>query len=904
MSRLFFVFILLFVGTSFIYSQLSEGGTPPGFSLSNVLKSSVQPQVVEPGFDLSTLLKEDSLDAEIGAPLRFGCLIPVAFDLQKDGQTLAADDGLRLLSLSIQAPGAIATMLYYDEFYIPEGGRLFIYNQEKTAVLGAYTHQTNPQGREFATELLPGDAFIVEYVFPKDGKQTEPRIRISDLGYGYNHLDRYRTESRATGFGSSQNCEVNVNCPEGDNWQDHKKGVARMSVRIGSFIYFCTGSLVNNTSEELIPYFLSAHHCFYDNSNTQANFSQILFYFHYELAGCDASGTEPKAKTLTGAELLVDIPLAGGSDGALLRLSDNVPESYDVFYNGWDVNNTAPSSGVGIHHPSGDVKKISTYTSSATSTTWNGQGGVGATRAHWDVRFAKTANGHGVTEGGSSGSPLFNPDGRIVGTLSGGTSTCAQPSGSNLYGKLWYHWDQATQQMSSFLDPGNTGARVLNGRYHGVSRVEFRADDQDIYTGDSVRFENLSSGTSQFLWSFPGGSPLSSTETSPTVHYHTAGEYEVVLTANPGTVGEQSDTLRYIAVKERPGTLIPNTLSATYNTENTEVVDLSWDVYVDDVQKADLVRIGAESFPEESASKSLSWYTGSPYYIFGLTGAGTFSVFSSWKPSDLMFYREMTIKSLSLVVSDQSSAGDYTLSVRLKILQDGEEVYSQDIPSITYNKVVDVALTTPVQVDLSKSLMFGYELSQSAAGNPVFMDNSALIETRNVVHLNNQFNYLENLLDDPGNLCVAALVEVKEYLPYTFNVYRDGILLASGLRETVYSDTVASGGNGEHCYQVSTSFRANGTESRLSDAVCLSSGSSSADDDVVKVYTLPLEGILSLECSKEIQDVTISDSSGMLIYRLMKSGTCLKIDTRMWPSGVYLLTVRTAAGRSVHKVVK
>lgn len=57
-------------------------------------------------------------------------------------------------------------MLYYETFYLPEGGKLFIYNAEKTHLLGAYTSQTNPDGKSFATEFVAGDDIILEYEPP------------------------------------------------------------------------------------------------------------------------------------------------------------------------------------------------------------------------------------------------------------------------------------------------------------------------------------------------------------------------------------------------------------------------------------------------------------------------------------------------------------------------------------------------------------------------------------------------------------------------------------------------------------------------------------------------------------------------------------------------------------------
>ena len=148
---------------------------------------------------------------------------------------------------------------------------------------------------------------------------------------------------------------------------------------------------------------------------------------------------------MVGCTRKASTPVENGSDGLLLLLNDEIPDDYNVFFNGWDRSNMLSLSGVGIHHPSGDYMKISTYGNYPTeSITWRNSdvGKTGATNAHWNATFDATLNGHGVTEGGSSGSPLFNSKGLIIGTLSGGSSSCELPEGLNLYGKLYYHWNK------------------------------------------------------------------------------------------------------------------------------------------------------------------------------------------------------------------------------------------------------------------------------------------------------------------------------------------------------------------------------------------------------------------------------------------------------------------------------
>ena len=174
-----------------------------------------------------------------------------------------------------------------------------------------------------------------------------------------------------------------------------------------------------------------------------------------------------------------------GSDFLLLQLGSATNEAatittlksanFNAYWNGWDANSTANTGGgVGIHHPSGDIKKISTYTVTPTSASFGGK----VQNTHWDLTWAGTTNGHGITEGGSSGSPLFAYNGgssRIIGTLTGGSTYCNALTAIDEYGKVSYHWQSngttTKKRLSTYLDPSNTGVKVLNGSYNPCTRA-------------------------------------------------------------------------------------------------------------------------------------------------------------------------------------------------------------------------------------------------------------------------------------------------------------------------------------------------------------------------------------------------------------------------------------------------
>lgn len=400
-----------------------------------------------------------------GTYIETGISLAVNTGINDAGTWTDMPDGSKIWRLTLKAPGANALAVIYDRFTLPEGGKLWLYNAYRNQVAGAFTEKNNPVSKHFSTELIQGEEVTLEYLQPA-GSKTLPEIHIQELAYNYvplKMLSKYDIGNRekSTGWGNSASCHVNVNCsPEGDNWQLQKRGVAEIYLKNGSSYGWCSGTLINTTAGDGTPYFLTADHCGGDAPS--GDFDYWQFYFGYESSGCSIPGSEPSYNTITGCQLKADGPIAGGSDFLLLLLNTTPPLGYNPVYNGWDRSNSGSYNGVGIHHPMGDIKKISSYTTSLVTANYTGC----MSSAHWRVEWAQTSNGWGVTEGGSSGSPIFNSDGRQIGTLTGGASYCTATSDPDYYGKIYVHWDQngssSSQKLQPWLDPGNTGATTTN----------------------------------------------------------------------------------------------------------------------------------------------------------------------------------------------------------------------------------------------------------------------------------------------------------------------------------------------------------------------------------------------------------------------------------------------------------
>jgi hypothetical protein len=477
-NPLHFLLIFLIASLTPVAAQISAPGVPASFS-KNLPADSV-PTFKIPAPDTETLLREDAFTDKHGIAMRFAQNQPTHIDLAKEGLWQQLGDVSQICRLAITSAGAQALIMYYSNFEIPAGAQLFLYDEQQRQVAGAFTSTNNRNGGAFATQMIYGATTILEYYQPA-GNSEPPNIVIAEVGYVYRTAE---TIYGTRGFGGSDFCEVNVACPEGELWQQQARGVARIIVKQSTSSVWCSGSLLNNTLLDHTPWLLTADHC--GPNATQSDMDQWVFYFKYQSPDCEnpTSDSAFRFYTMVGA---TKVASAGGtevkSDFKLLLLNETIPDAYEPFYNGWSAEETPSTQGVTIHHPQGDIKKISTYNQPLISDSWTAVPGT-----HWRVTWAQTQTNWGVTEGGSSGSPLFNPDGLIVGQLTGGTASCNHATSPDYYGKFSYSWDQSDtlpeHQLKPWLDPNNMGVLALEG-ITSLTEIEKAARNVTIFPNPS-----------------------------------------------------------------------------------------------------------------------------------------------------------------------------------------------------------------------------------------------------------------------------------------------------------------------------------------------------------------------------------------------------------------------------------
>lgn len=441
LSFLFFSFCVLNLS-----AQTSNQGFPTSWSVKEAMTAAEYYKM--PAFDLEKQQKIDAINDASGLhPWQFGYEHNVQLGLDNSGTWNKLPNGDRIWQIEFESEGALTLNLLLDDFFMPPGAKMYLFNPDSKEYRGAYTDRNNNPERMLGTTLIQGQRLILEYFEPAD-QTGKGSLNISMVVHGYRNLGSYDYAKAIKGLNDAGACNHDVLCPLGIGWEDQINSVAMIIVGgSGS----CTGALVNNTSNDGTPYFLSANHC----GTSPGNW---VFRFNWDspVAVCaqNTSSQDPGGpyNEINGASLKAN---NSGSDFALMELN-NTPTGA-VYYAGWDRSGNPVTQSTGIHHPRGDVKKICREDDPLTALNWNGA-------ASWEVADWD----QGVTEPASSGSPLFDQNQLLIGQLYGGSAACSGTNDNNLddnYGRFSVSWDgpNASSRLKDWLDPANTNDTFIVG---------------------------------------------------------------------------------------------------------------------------------------------------------------------------------------------------------------------------------------------------------------------------------------------------------------------------------------------------------------------------------------------------------------------------------------------------------
>lgn len=483
---LILVFFIPFIS---VYSQEIEEQLLP---TSNIGLRNV-PILELPAIDLETIRVEDSInDLDKSIPWRYGILRPIIVNLENDCQWTTLENGDRLWRVGIKSPEAINISINFDDFHLPDGGMMQLYNEDRSDVSKIFTSLENRGLKKLGSWYIHGETIFAEYYQPS-GTNQPVELNIGSIIHGY-RLGRVNdilgNSNAGRGINDSGACNYDVNCSIGQDFDSKKdfvkKAVALLNLGNG---YLCSAALINNTAQDKKPLLLTANHCL---DNSDPTYWSVRFNWTSPNPVCaeeEQSADIQSNFTMSGTQYRAS---NSASDFALVELFNEIPASWDVAFAGWDRSDITPDFQVGIHHPNGDIMKICRDNDPASKEDANGT-------QVWLINGVSAGNGNGwdigTTESGSSGSPLFNQDGRIIGQLYAGQSFCNGTENNNdydVYGRIAVSWDAGTTpetRLMDWLDPSGSGTTIIDGLSNALNTPDFELSGQlEVYPNPAAQY--------------------------------------------------------------------------------------------------------------------------------------------------------------------------------------------------------------------------------------------------------------------------------------------------------------------------------------------------------------------------------------------------------------------------------
>ena len=489
------LFTFLLVVQVSLHSQISYGGKPY-FPQSVELRFSANPAFFQmPPFDLDSLLEDDQLnESSMRGSYRFAHKFYTNIEKSRDAQLVVLPDGTRVWTLTIQSEGAYSLNFLLEDVIFPQGGQLFVYNKDYSHVIGKFDHRNISDSRILPIQPVSGETVILEYSEPTNA-EFEGNFVITEVNHDYRDFLRKEPGTDTSSFG----CMPDALCEDVDT------DLIRSTVLlIIDGTTSCSGTLINNAEESEDSYVLTAAHCLSSDISTTKSLeyyvgkaSTVIAFFNYNrtICGTTMKGTEEMSIAGSYPQVIME-----KRDIALLEFRDRPPRYFNVYYAGWSLS----LDGTGypffnLHHPQGAVKKYGEYDKRLDLASY--PGGLFDRNVHWKVQPWTI----GATDGGSSGSPLFDKNGLIVGGLSGGRSDClgsVSDSGEDYFFSLAKAWKITNKmgQLETFLDPENKITDYCLGYDPNKHAPITRLGNIDFRSGDGAQTSVLTAPASGYVF--------------------------------------------------------------------------------------------------------------------------------------------------------------------------------------------------------------------------------------------------------------------------------------------------------------------------------------------------------------------------------------------------------------------
>lgn len=452
MKRLLYVFLLLAVAFDAV-AQISSGGVPLDFDRSYYQGGKAVGRFHALGHkDFFINLDVDTVYhplPEGSKRIVVGNVCSLDITPQNSGETIYTDN-YRVWRVGITSSGAASIGIVFSKFNIPDGAKLFIYNPSQSTILGSFSNINGSESGILPVQPLSADSLVVEYQEPKSLSEGGFVGNLC-IGSASHNFMEVNGMLKRTNPGGGITCAKQAYLTEPNNPMVEASCLIYVTGDYQS--WYGSGSLINNP--DLKPYIITAYHVF------EGRFAPTsIFYFQNHIVMSNMKGSSELS--MAGAK---KVAYAEDLDLALVELNQMPPKDYRPYMAGWDANESEGYSApyMCFHHPMGDFTKISYSKVSVVKSKTDFDVQLFKYQTFWKVPKWSV----GATQGGSSGSPLLNSKSRIIGCLTGGSSSCSDPT-NDYYWQLSSGWDfhaDSEMRLKNWLDPHNQGIKYMDGAY-------------------------------------------------------------------------------------------------------------------------------------------------------------------------------------------------------------------------------------------------------------------------------------------------------------------------------------------------------------------------------------------------------------------------------------------------------
>jgi len=388
-----------------------------------------------PSLDVKSIHDEEVFNEKKGIAPRFAIAHPVSVSPMRS-QNWEKSGEVYTWNHQVSAPNAVSLNFGFSRFHLPEGAELNIYSADRTQFIRTFTAEDNNVNNQLWTPVIMTDDAVIELTVPASAV-NQVELEMTHVGQGF------RTFGQSTL--KSGSCNIDVVCKESQGWENEVNSVAVISTGGSTF---CTGFMVNNTNNDKTPYFMTAAHCRITGSTAPS----LVTYWNYQTSKCGGARDGKMTDFQSGSVFLA---ANSRSDSTLVKLNSAPKPEWNVTFAGWDATTAIGTSAVAIHHPNVDEKSISFENDATQLNSYGGTGAAPGDSTHvriidWDK---------GTTEPGSSGSPLFDSNHRVIGQLHGGGAACGNDL-SDYYGR--FHTSYKEGNFAKHLDSANTGKLTVD----------------------------------------------------------------------------------------------------------------------------------------------------------------------------------------------------------------------------------------------------------------------------------------------------------------------------------------------------------------------------------------------------------------------------------------------------------